>query len=755
MEDYFRAKRLLFESWRREAAVVNVDDPYGRRLAGGVRLPDLLGRGRRGRLPRRATSASTPPAPASRVGAGRRGRRSRPGCPGTSTSPTRSAALAAADALGVGLGEAATALARPSRVPGRFEPIDEGQPFAVLVDYAHTPDSLENVLRAARRLTEGRLISVFGAGGDRDRDKRPKMGRVGAELSDLAIVTSDNPRSEDPEAIIDEILAGIAASAGGSRSSRTAAPRSRSPSSAPSAGDTVVIAGKGHEQGQEFEGGRKIPFDDREVAREELRRLARRRVIELDAERIAGGRAPRSSPRAATGRRAGGDRLARGRRGGPLLRAARRARRRRRVRRGGARGRRLGRRSSRPSAAQRARRDGGWVFAADDPLAALQALAARVAARARRPRRRDHRLGRQDLGQGHRRGAAARRRVHASPENFNTEIGLPLTILDARRAPRCWCSRWRCAAPGQIAELAAIAEPDVAVITNVGPVHVELLGSSRRSPRRRPSPRRPAPRRDGGRPGRRRARSSRTSAARASCSASAPGGDVYARRARVAEAARPRRWSTTPAGEQRFRFPSPRPTTSTTPWRRSPPASRSASPLAEMADRAPGIGFSRLRGELSSCRDGIVLINDCYNANPVSMRAALDHLALARGRGPADRGARRDGASSGPDAAAYHREIGEHARARRRRAADRRRRARPATTSPTSWSPTPRRRPSCCAPQLGAGDAVLVKGSRAVGLERVAESLARRLDGRSPDRRHGGDADHDLPRARSSSSTCG
>ncbi len=92
--------------------------------------------------------------------------------------------------------------------PGRFEPIDEGQAFAVLVDYAHTPDSLENVLRAARRLTEGRLISVFGAGGDRDRDKRPQMGRAGAELSDLAVVTSDNPRSEDPEAIIEEIVAG-------------------------------------------------------------------------------------------------------------------------------------------------------------------------------------------------------------------------------------------------------------------------------------------------------------------------------------------------------------------------------------------------------------------------------------------------------------------------------------------------------------------------------------------------------------------
>ncbi len=158
-------------------------------------------------------------------------------------------------------------------MPGRFEPIDEGQGFAVLVDYAHTPDSIENVLRAARRLTEGRLISVFGAGGDRDRDKRPKMGRAGAELSDLAVVTSDNPRSEDPAAIVAEVAAG--ARGGGAEVEvevdRRAAIALALARAEP--GDTVVIAGKGHEQGQEFEGGRKIPFDDREVAREELRRL--------------------------------------------------------------------------------------------------------------------------------------------------------------------------------------------------------------------------------------------------------------------------------------------------------------------------------------------------------------------------------------------------------------------------------------------------------------------------------------------------
>ena len=125
---------------------------------------------------------------------------------------------------------------------------------------------------AARRLTEGRVIAVFGAGGDRDRDKRPKMGRAGAEHADLTVVTSDNPRSEDPAAIVAEVAAGAAAAPELEiEVDRRAAIALALGRARP--GDTVVIAGKGHEQGQEFEGGRKIRFDDREVAREELRRL--------------------------------------------------------------------------------------------------------------------------------------------------------------------------------------------------------------------------------------------------------------------------------------------------------------------------------------------------------------------------------------------------------------------------------------------------------------------------------------------------
>jgi UDP-N-acetylmuramoyl-L-alanyl-D-glutamate--2,6-diaminopimelate ligase len=285
MEDYFRAKRLLFEMGP-GAAVVNVDDEYGRRLAEEFDCMTFSAQGVNADFTAADVSFDTsgatfsvtlPPtglktehmATLSPVG---RGVEVRTGLPGHFNVANALGAFAAATALGVGPEDAAAGLARAERVPGRFEPIDEGQAFAVLVDYAHTPDSLENVLHAARRLSEGRVLAVFGAGGDRDRDKRPKMGRAGAALSDLAIVTSDNPRSEDPEAIIAEILGGVENGANVEvEPDRRAAIALALGQARP--GDTVVIAGKGHEQGQEFADGHKLPFDDREVARAELRRL--------------------------------------------------------------------------------------------------------------------------------------------------------------------------------------------------------------------------------------------------------------------------------------------------------------------------------------------------------------------------------------------------------------------------------------------------------------------------------------------------
>ena len=160
-------------------------------------------------------------------------------------------------------------------MPGRFEPVDEGQPFAVFVDYSHKPDALEAVLRTARGLTRGRLIVVFGAGGDRDRGKRPLMGRAAAEHADVAIITSDNPRNEDPEAIMAEIAQGAQVAGVGGRAvierviDRQAAIERAIAQAA--AGDVVVVAGKGHERYQEFEDGRTVPFDDVAVAREALR----------------------------------------------------------------------------------------------------------------------------------------------------------------------------------------------------------------------------------------------------------------------------------------------------------------------------------------------------------------------------------------------------------------------------------------------------------------------------------------------------
>jgi UDP-N-acetylmuramoyl-L-alanyl-D-glutamate--2,6-diaminopimelate ligase len=266
MEDYFRAKRKLFEAGPK-TAIVNVDDPYGRRLAEEFECVTFSAEGAEADYSARDVSFD---AAGARFSVGDMDLRT--GLPGHFNVANALGAFAAAEAMGVGSEIAAAGLARAARVPGRFEPIDEGQGFSVLVDYAHTPDSLENVLRAARRLTEGSLISVFGAGGDRDRDKRPKMGRAGAELSDLTVITSDNPRSEDPE----EIVAEVASGAEGASELEVVVDRREAIALAlarAAPGDTVVIAGKGHEQGQEFEDGRKIPFDDREVAREELWKL--------------------------------------------------------------------------------------------------------------------------------------------------------------------------------------------------------------------------------------------------------------------------------------------------------------------------------------------------------------------------------------------------------------------------------------------------------------------------------------------------
>jgi UDP-N-acetylmuramoyl-L-alanyl-D-glutamate--2,6-diaminopimelate ligase len=269
MEDYYAAKRRLFTSAAPPPAAVNVGDPWGRQLADERRETQ--------RAPL-VTFGLTPEAEIRPEGLvlDASGARFRAGGIELETSlrgrfnvENVLGAVAAGILLDIGEDELAAGVAALPGVPGRFEAVDEGQPFAVLVDYAHTPDSLDTVLRTARDLSGSRVLVVFGAGGDRDRGKRPLMGRVAAELADVVVVTSDNPRGEEPLAIIQDVLQGTGTDVEIDPDRRSAIQRAIGLAQS---GDVVVIAGKGHEQGQEIRGA-KLPFDDRAVAREALRTL--------------------------------------------------------------------------------------------------------------------------------------------------------------------------------------------------------------------------------------------------------------------------------------------------------------------------------------------------------------------------------------------------------------------------------------------------------------------------------------------------
>ena len=269
MQEYFLAKARLFTPAMSDSAVVNLDDEHGRSLAASG-LPTITF----GLAPDADVRATEVESTAEGIAFLADGVPIRSALRGSFNVENALAAFATARSLGIDGRVAADAISSVRGVPGRVEAVEVGQGFLVMVDYAHTPDSVENVLRAARSLTQGRLIVVLGAGGDRDRAKRPLMGRAATANADLAIVTSDNPRSEDPLAIIAQITPG--AEQGGGRfvvePDRRAAIRLAMEEA--SSGDVVVIAGKGHETYQEL-GDRTIAFDDRAVAADELRSIGK------------------------------------------------------------------------------------------------------------------------------------------------------------------------------------------------------------------------------------------------------------------------------------------------------------------------------------------------------------------------------------------------------------------------------------------------------------------------------------------------
>jgi len=379
----------------------------------------------------------------------------------------------------------------------------------------------------------------------------------------------------------------------------------------------------------------------------------------------------------------------------------------------------------------------GWVFAVEDPLAALQALACAW--------RRE--LGVPVVGVTGSVGKTSVKdiarallpgRVHANRENLNTEIGLPLTVLEAPADTELLVLEMAMRGAGQIAELAAIAQPQVAVVTNVGPVHVELLGSVEAIAAAKAEilPALPA---DGVAvvPVEAGELEPHLSTAPALLRFGA-GGDVDVAEQRVLDGIT-EALVVTPAGQARFHFPfAERHNLINALAAVGAGIALGASP-EEMADRAANIGFSSFRGERLELGDGIILVNDCYNANPVSMRAALDHLAsIEATRRIAVLG---EMAELGPDGPAYHREVGGHARTQGvdfligvgepARAYD-----------PDELVGDPAEAAELLAAQLEPGDTVLVKGSRSAGLEGVADLLQSQA---APGRGSGGQSQSDSP----------
>ncbi|MFI1966657.1 UDP-N-acetylmuramoyl-L-alanyl-D-glutamate--2,6-diaminopimelate ligase [Streptomyces pathocidini] len=314
MEDYFVAKAKLFTTARSRSGVVNLDDEYGKRLAEESEVP-VITFSAEGHPDAdwRATDVEVGPLRSTFTAVGSKGETVRAASPiaGPFNVANALAAITALVAAGIDPQTAADGVAAVPGVPGRLERVDAGQPYLAVVDYAHKPDAVESVLRALRKVTEGRLHAVLGCGGDRDPHKRGPMGAALARLADTAVLTSDNPRSEDPLAILAAMLSGAAEVPTHERGTvlieedRAAAIAAAVARAEP--GDTVLIAGKGHEQGQDIAGVIRA-FDDRQVLREAIEAAEAAKSAAPSAARPAGSTAVNSSAPAPSQQHTGGDR---------------------------------------------------------------------------------------------------------------------------------------------------------------------------------------------------------------------------------------------------------------------------------------------------------------------------------------------------------------------------------------------------------------------------------------------------------------
>jgi UDP-N-acetylmuramoyl-L-alanyl-D-glutamate--2,6-diaminopimelate ligase len=270
MESYYRAKRLLFvpEGGNRlEQAVINTDDPYGRRLAAETPCPPIhYGFAAKADI-RVLSHESRVDGSCLRIATPKGELEIRSHLVGRPNVYNIMASIGAAFGLGIEPEFICKGIETLEGVPGRMELVDTGQAFTVIVDYAHTPDALENLLETVTTLSHGRVITVFGCGGDRDRTKRPVMGEIAGQMSSLAVATSDNPRSEDPMQILDEIETGLKKVSARYELIPDRRKAIEFALSIAHQGDLVVIAGKGHENYQII-GARTYPFDDRAVVRE-------------------------------------------------------------------------------------------------------------------------------------------------------------------------------------------------------------------------------------------------------------------------------------------------------------------------------------------------------------------------------------------------------------------------------------------------------------------------------------------------------